>query len=183
VRHRAPEQLPDLKLPDAKGAAHSLSQWRGHPLLVNFWATWCAPCRREIPLLKALRHRHSQMGLEIVGVAVDFRDAVVPYVREMDIDYPVLIGEEGGLQAIDALGVDPVFPFTVIADPEGRIVAFKIGELHSDEADLILSRVAQLDAGRLDLAEARRQIESGLSELAVQRARQATVNGPEGGKS
>jgi len=123
------------------------------------------------------------MGLEVVGVAVDFRDAVLPYVKEMGIDYPILIGEEGGLQAIDALGVDAVFPFTVIADPEGRIVAFKIGELHPDEADLILSHVAELDAGRLDLAEARRQIESGLSELAVQRAKHATLDAPEGGKS
>lgn len=183
VRHRAPEELPDLKLPDVKGTSRSLSQWRGHPLLVNFWATWCAPCRHEIPLLKTLRHRRSDLGLEVVGVAVDFRDAVVPYVKELQIDYPVLIGEEGGLQAIDALGVDAAFPFTVLADPQGRIVALKIGELHSDEADLMLSRVADLDAGRLDLAEARRQIRDGLSELATQRAKHPAAEGTGGAKS
>jgi thiol-disulfide isomerase/thioredoxin len=183
VRHRTPEQLPELKLPDVNGASRSLSQWRGHPLLVNFWATWCAPCRKEIPLLKTLRHRRSDLGLEVVGVAVDFRDAVVPYVKELQIDYPVLIGEEGGLQAIDALGVDAAFPFTVLADPQGRIVALKIGELHPDEADLMLSRVADLDAGRVDLAEARRQIRDGLSELAMQRAKHTAAEGAEGAKS
>ena len=108
--------------------------------MVNFWATWCDPCRREIPLLKSLRHERSGDRLEIVGIAVDFRDAVLHYTREIGIDYPVLIGEKDGLEAIEAFGMDTVFPFTVFADRQGRIVTVKVGELHRDEADFILDR-------------------------------------------
>ena len=79
-------------------------------------------------------------GLEIVGIAVDFRDAVQKYAREMGIDYPVLIGEQDGLDAIAAFGMDTVFPFSVFADSQGRIVTLKVGELHADEARFILDR-------------------------------------------
>jgi thiol-disulfide isomerase/thioredoxin len=170
-RHPVPERLPDIKLPDGNGTPHSLADWHGHPLIVNFWATWCEPCRREIPLLKSLRHRYADMGLEVVGVAVDFREAVLPYVRQMDIDYPILIGEQDGLKAIDAFGMEAVFPFTAVADPDGRIVALKVGELHPDDADLILARLADVDAGRVSLTDARRRIRNGLAELAVKRAK------------
>jgi thiol-disulfide isomerase/thioredoxin len=173
VRHPVPERLPDLTLPDGKGTSHSLSEWGGRPLLVNFWATWCEPCRREIPLLKALKAHHADMRLEVVGVAVDFRAAVLPYVQQMDIGYPILIGEEDGLKALDAFGMDAAFPFSVFAASDGRIVALKIGELHPDEGDLILSRVADVDAGRLSLTEARRQITSALRALAVERAKRS----------
>jgi hypothetical protein len=97
--------------------------------MINFWATWCSPCRREIPLLKTLRHERAGDGLEIVGIAVDFREAVQKYAREMGIDYPVLVGEQDALEAIAAFGMDTVFPFTVFADRQGRIVTLKIGEM------------------------------------------------------
>ena len=136
-----PTELPDISLADPDGVKHALSEWKGRPLLINFWATWCAPCRREIPLLKTIRHERAKDGVEIVGIAVDFRDAVQKYAREMGIDYPVLVGEQDGLEAIAAFGMDTVFPFTVFADRQGRIVTLKIGELHADEARFILDRV------------------------------------------
>jgi len=141
--------------------------------MVNFWATWCAPCRTEIPLLKSLRYERSTDGLEIVGIAVDSRDAVIKYAREAHINYPVLIGEQDGLDAAGAFGMDLVFPFTVFADPEGRIVTLKVGELHRDEATLILDRLRDLDQGRIDLSAAREEISAGMSRLAGARAREA----------
>jgi len=124
------------------------------------------------------------MNLKIVGIAVDFREAVVPFARQMGIDYPILIGEDEGLKAVDAFGMDAVFPFSVFADPAGHIVALKIGELHAEDADLILSHLAALDAGRVSLAEARRQITNGLGELAVGRAQRSQTAVPaSGGKS
>ena len=140
-------------------------------MLINFWATWCAPCRREIPLLKNLRHERAADGLEIVGIAVDFRDAVQHYSHEMSIDYPVLVGEQDGLDAIAAFGMDTVFPFTVFADRRGRIVALKVSELHADEADFILDRVKAIDAGRLDLATAKKEIADGVAALSAERAK------------
>jgi thiol-disulfide isomerase/thioredoxin len=166
-----PTDLPNISLADPGGVKHALSEWKGRPLLINFWATWCAPCRREIPLLKALRHERAKDGVEIVGIAVDFKDAVQHYAREMSIDYPVLVGEQDGLDAIAAFGMDTVFPFTVFADARGRIVTLKVGELHADEVRFILDRVKGIDTGRLDLAAAKKEIADGVAALAAERAK------------
>jgi thiol-disulfide isomerase/thioredoxin len=170
---QTPEVVPEIALTDSAGVRRKLSEWQGRPTLINFWATWCEPCRREIPLLQKLRTEHSAEGVEVIGIAVDFRDAVLKYAREMHIDYPVLIGEQDGLDAVAALGMDSVFPFTVFADSRARIVTLKVGELHADEADFILSRVREVDAGRLALPEARQQVAARIRELAAQRARAA----------
>lgn len=163
---KVPEALPDVTLPGLDGRPHRLSDWKGHALLVNFWASWCEPCRREIPLLESLRgERHSKDGLEILGIALDFQDAAEKYVRNARIDYPVLVGEQGGYEAVAAFGMEPVLPFSVFADRTGRVVALKVGELHRDEAGFILDRVREVDSGRLSLPAAREQIASGLKPL------------------
>jgi thiol-disulfide isomerase/thioredoxin len=160
-----PEQLPDIALPGPEGVVHRLSDFRGKLLLVNFWATWCEPCRREIPLLQTLRRERAADGLEIVGIALDHREDVVKYASERHLTYPVLIGEQGGLEAVRALGMDTVLPFSVFADRTGRIVTLKVGELHADEARLILDRMADLDAGRTALEATREQIAAGIARL------------------
>jgi thiol-disulfide isomerase/thioredoxin len=170
---QAPEVVPEIALTDSAGVRRRLSEWKGRPTLINFWATWCEPCRREIPLLEKLRSEHSADGVEVIGIAVDLRDAVLKYAREMHIDYPVLIGEQDGLDAVGAFGMESVFPFTVFADSRARIVTLKVGELHADEADFILSRVRDVDAGRLGLPEAREQVAAALRQLASERARAA----------
>jgi thiol-disulfide isomerase/thioredoxin len=162
---RTPAQLPEISLPGIDGALHHLSDWKGRPLVVNFWATWCEPCRREIPLLNSLRREHAEDRLEIVGIAVDYPDDVRKYARAHGIDYPVLIGDEGGLAAVSAFGVDTVLPFSVFADREGRVVTLRIGELHRKEAELILERVREVDTGKLTLPAAREQISDGVRRL------------------
>jgi len=173
-----PEVVPEITLPDGAGVRHNVaSEWKGHPLVINFWATWCEPCRREIPLLKSLRHQHSAQGLQVVGIAVDVRKAVLEYAHDMHIDYPVLIGEQEGLDAVSKFGMETVFPFSVFADAQGRIVTLKIGELHPAEAALILDRVEDVDNGRMPLAQARQQIAAGIRDLAVRRARAGDAAG------
>lgn len=162
---RVPEQLPEIRLPGIDGTVHSLADWKDRPLVVNFWATWCDPCRREIPLLKTLRHEHAGDRLEIVGIAVDYPGEVRKYAQAHEIDYPLLVGDEGGLEAVNAFGMETVLPFSVFADRHGRIVTLKIGELHQDEAELILDRVRAVDAGTLALATAREQISEGIRRL------------------
>lgn len=168
-RRAIPEMLPDLSLPAVDGTPHRLTDWKGRPLVVNFWATWCEPCRREIPLLRSLRHERAAQGLEVLGIAVDMRDAVREYAAHSGIDYPVLIGEEGGLAAVDAFGMDTVLPFSVFVDRAGQVVTLKVGELHRDEAVLILDRLADVDAGRLTLRAAREAISSGIERLNIAR--------------
>ena len=162
---KVPETLPDIALPAIDGHLHQLTDWKGKPLLINFWATWCEPCRREIPLLVALRREHAAEHLEVIGIAIDSAAAVHKYATSRGIDYPVLIGEQGGLAAASAFGMDTVLPFSVFADGSGRIVTLKVGELHRDEAELILNHVRQLDSGTLTLAQARTQISQDMERL------------------
>lgn len=170
-----PEVLPGFSLKDRDGKPRKLAEWKGHPLVVNFWATWCAPCRREIPLLNQVHAARKAQKLEIVGIAVDFREDVLAYVKQRPVSYPLLIGEEDGLEALKAVGMTAAFPFTLFADSRQRIVALKVGELHQDELDLILDRVRDVDAGQLDLPAARERITEGLKDLAVKRARETAA--------
>jgi peroxiredoxin len=170
ARQTLPERLPDVSLPDLQGVTHSLRDFSGRPLVVNFWATWCEPCRREIPLLESLWREKSRDELEIVGIAVDHPESVRQFVRELGIDYPVLVGEKGGLEAVTAFGMDTVLPFSVFVDPEGQIVTLKLGELHRDEASFILARLEDVRHGRLSLADARGQIGDQVRRLAALRA-------------
>jgi thiol-disulfide isomerase/thioredoxin len=159
---RIPAGLPDLALPDLQGRTHRLTEWSGQPLIINFWATWCEPCRREIPLLLQLRQQRAAEHLQVVGIAVDTRDAVSQYAGKTGIDYPVLVGEQGGLAAVNAFGMDTVLPFSVFVDRLGRIVTLKVGELHPPEAGFILDRIQEVDAGHLSLAAAQKAIAGSL---------------------
>jgi thiol-disulfide isomerase/thioredoxin len=163
------DALPDIAFQDQRGITRRLSDWKGRPLLVNFWAPWCEPCREEIPFLERLSRQRASDGLQVIGVAVDSRAAVLDYARRAAIQYPLLIGERPGLQAVQALGMEAVFPFSVFVDARGRIVTLKIGKLRPDQAALILGRVDDLDRGRIDLATAQREISDGMAKLAVAR--------------
>jgi len=165
------DSLPDIAFQDQRGITRRLSDWKGRPLLVNFWAPWCGPCREEIPFLERLsRQSAAAEGLQVIGVAVDSRKAVLDYAHRVGIQYPLLIGEQPGLQAVQQLGMEAVFPFSVFVDARGRIVTLKIGRLRPDQATLILGRMDDLDRGRIDLATAQRQISDGMAKLAVTRA-------------
>lgn len=161
-----PEQMPDVSLADPEGKLRSLSEWRGKPLVINFWATWCAPCRREIPMLNALATEVSAEGIEVIGIAIDFREEVLSYLETTPIRYTVLIGEQDGMAAARAFGMEAIgLPFTAFTDRQGRIATIHVGELHRPEADVILSAVRAVDAGRIDIAAARQQIKDGLASI------------------
>jgi thiol-disulfide isomerase/thioredoxin len=151
-----PQTLPDFTLGDLSGTPRSIRSWPGKSMIVNFWATWCAPCRREIPLLRELQKQHGAEGFQIVGVAVDVREDVVKYAQEIGIDYPVLIGEQDGIDAVNKFGQGSIgFPFTVFTDNQGRIVLFHLGEIHKEQADVLLGAVRDVNAGKLTPAAAR----------------------------
>ena len=168
-----PETIPEITLPDRAGTPRSLSDWKGRPVIINFWATWCGPCREEIPLLNTLRKERSADRLEVIGIAIDERQAVLKFAKEIGMDYPVLMGEQEGYEAAERFGVSLVLPFSVFADSQGRIVALKVGELHADQAAAILDRVRDVDANRLSLPDARRQIADKLRDLATEQGQKA----------
>lgn len=161
-----PDVLPDFTLVDMQGQQRSIRSWPGKSMIVNFWATWCAPCRREIPLLKKIQAEHGTEGFQIVGVAVDFRDDVLKYAQEIGIDYPVLIGEQDGLDAVNKFGQGSLgFPFTVFTDNQQRIVMFHLGEIRPDQVDVFLGAVRKVNSGELTIAAARTVAAEQLSKL------------------
>ncbi|HEY0748206.1 MAG TPA: TlpA disulfide reductase family protein [Steroidobacteraceae bacterium] len=162
-----PKDLPEFALKDLSGKSTPISAWAGKSLMINFWATWCAPCRREIPLLNALATDWAGRDLTVVGIAVDYPDKVEEFVTRFKIHYPILIGEQDALDVAASFGMDsPAFPFTVFTDRRGEVVALFVGELHRRQADFILSEVQNLNAERVQLPEARKRIAEGLKQQA-----------------
>lgn len=164
-----PELLPEVRLADRDGALRALSEWDGKPLVINFWATWCAPCRREIPMLNALARELAPEGFEVIGIAIDFREQVLEYLESTPIEYTVLIGEQDGMAAARAFGMETIgLPFTAFSDRKGRIATIHVGELHRPEAEVILAAVRALDAGTIEMAVARQRILDGLASVRSQ---------------
>jgi thiol-disulfide isomerase/thioredoxin len=124
--------LSDL---DDKPAA--LAAWKGKPLIVNFWARWCGPCRAEIPELAKLRANHRSKGLEVIGIGIEDRpEPVRDFMKAYDMDYPVLLGKEQGIPLMQALGNNMGgLPFTIAVDRKGNIVARKLGAIKPAELE------------------------------------------------
>jgi thiol-disulfide isomerase/thioredoxin len=117
----------------------ALEQWRGKVLVVNFWATWCAPCREEIPGFIKFQEQYGARGVQFVGIAIDQKERVVPYAKEIGINYPVLVG---GLESVDfARQVGNrrgVLPFTLVIDRSGKVVTTEIGVLRQEKLEGLL---------------------------------------------
>ena len=123
-------QASEAVLRDLQGDERRISDWRGKVVLVNFWATWCAPCLREIPALQQARKEFGPRGFEVVGIAIDRQEAVRRFAEEHQIEYPVLDGEHTGMALMPLLGNDPGgLPFSVIFDRDGKIGYKHLGEL------------------------------------------------------
>jgi thiol-disulfide isomerase/thioredoxin len=121
-------ELLRLELPDETGKIQKLTQWQGKILVVNFWATWCEPCREEIPILVDIQARYASKDLQIVGIAVDSADKVREFALLYRINYPLIIG---GLEVIDLsrkLGNKAGgLPYTLVFDRSGQVVKSHLG--------------------------------------------------------
>jgi thiol-disulfide isomerase/thioredoxin len=163
---KIPPRLPPFSLQNRAGEATSITSFADKSLVINFWATWCAPCRSEIPLLEALNAEWTGRGVTVVGIAVDHRDKVLEFADRLKMDYPLLMGEQDALDAAAAFGLtEPVFPFTVFTDRRGDVVALFVGELHRPQAELILAQVQGLNEDLVQLPAAQRAIALGLRGL------------------
>jgi len=157
--HAIPTSLPTFALKNLNGQVQSSTQWRGHPLLINFWASWCQPCRREIPLLNQVTSQPLVPQLQVVGIAIDFAEDVQKFAQETPIHYPVLIGEDDGVELARQFGVEALaFPFTVLVDSQGNLLALRLGELHPDQLNQALKLMADLESKSISLKTAREQI-------------------------
>jgi thiol-disulfide isomerase/thioredoxin len=147
---------PSFALPDVSGVERDFSEWDGKNRIVNFWATWCAPCRREIPLLKAFQDQQGDNGFQVIGIAVDFPDAVANYAEAAQFNYPVLVGEQEAMAIAESSGVEFVgLPFTMFVASDGELLSAYIGELHPSHLDEIVEIMTRLDRAEISKDEAR----------------------------
>ena len=131
-----------LSLPNAAGVEQSLGQWRGKVVVVNFWATWCAPCREEMPEFVRAQNEFGARGLQFVGIAVDQADKVEQFSGEFGLNYPSLIGGFGAVELSKALGNKlAALPFTVVVDRQGRIAHTQLGQLKPDKLRAIVNKL------------------------------------------
>jgi thiol-disulfide isomerase/thioredoxin len=136
----AAQKLAQATLSDISGEQRTLSQWHGKVLVVNFWATWCAPCREEIPALLKVNRKHGAKGIQLVGIAIDNVSKVREYATEMGIDYVLLIGNVETLGISKDLGNRAgVLPFTVVLDRAGRVAYAHAGALTEASLDAVLT--------------------------------------------
>jgi thiol-disulfide isomerase/thioredoxin len=130
-----PDMRPLFSLLGTDGETHNISQWDGKVLAINFWATWCGPCRKEIPEFIEMQNEYGDAGVQFVGVAIDSLEKVTAYSKEFGINYPLLVGDEDAIAVGFAYGNDiGALPYTAIVDRSGRIVLRKQGVLTHDEA-------------------------------------------------
>ena len=126
-------------LTDLNGRTQALSQWHGKTLVVNYWATWCSPCREEVPALKRIHRKYVNNGVEVVGIALDNVAKVTEFAAEMGIDYSLMIGGIETLTASKELGNRAgVLPFTVVLDRTGKVAYTHAGALTEAVLDAVL---------------------------------------------
>lgn len=126
-------------LPDLDEEPRSLKEWKGRVVLLNFWAPWCPPCRKEVPAFIDLQEKYGDKGFTIVGVTVDTRENAQNFADTMGINYPVLIAEEEGVEIAKRYGNRVgALPYSVLLDREGRIVLTHRNELSYEDAEKAL---------------------------------------------
>ena len=131
---------PDFTLRDLDGIPRTVSAWDGKVLVINFWATWCKPCLREIPEFNELQNQHRDDGLQFVGIAIDDPKAVKEFVKTTAIDYPILAAEQEGIEVAEKYGNDVgVLPYTAIINRAGNITFVQFGELKKELAQEMIA--------------------------------------------
>ncbi len=149
--------IREFTLPDITGKPRDFSEWQGKNRLVNFWATWCAPCRREIPLLKdfqdaAVRATASRSS---VSRSTTCRGRAA-YAKSADFNYPILVGEQDAMAVAESSGIEFIgMPFTMFVAADGEFLSAYIGELHQEHLDTVVDVMTRLERGEIDKSVAR----------------------------
>lgn len=134
----------ELVLPDLHGKVHKLSDYRGKWVLVNYWATWCPPCREELPELEVFHHNHKDLDALVLGVNMEKIDAdrLREFIDEQFLSYPILLGEN---RAEALIGRVPGLPTSFLVSPKGEVVARRVGPIEASEIEDFITTWAQTE--------------------------------------
>lgn len=129
-------ELIQLRLPDVSGETRSLNQWRNDIMVVNFWATWCGPCREEIPLLVRLQTKYASKGVQVVGISVDSAAKVRDFASKYHINYPLLVSSYSVLDLSRRLGnTASGLPYTIVLSRGGKVIRTRLGGITEPELE------------------------------------------------
>ncbi len=135
-------QRPEFTLNDLQNRPRGVGEWDGKVLVVNFWATWCPPCRKEIPQFIALQQEFGTRGLQFLGIAIDDPRAVGEFVQSLRLNYPILVGEQDAIDVAKTYGnLIGALPYTVVVDRKGAIVLTHQGELSGQQLEQVILRL------------------------------------------
>ena len=134
-----PTLAPAITLKDLDGKPVSLEQYKGKLLLVNFWATWCAPCLKEMPLIIKAQKRYGAQGFQVIGPAMDEAKDVQALATKLGVNYPVMADFASADAAMATLGnKQGALPFSVFIDAKGMVVKTVLGALHEEDLDALI---------------------------------------------
>ena len=151
---------PDFSLSDLDGEMRNFDEFDGRHRLLNFWATWCAPCRREIPLLKDFQTEQGEDGILVIGIAVDVMEDVLKYAEAAEFNYPILVGEMDAMAVAEQSGLEfHAMPFTMVVTRDGEFLTAHFGELHQPDLNKIADILDRLDAGDIDTYTAKQALD------------------------
>ena len=129
------------QLKDTEGKPQAFAQWQGKTLVVNFWATWCPPCREEMPSFSRLQTKHAANGIQFVGIALDTSDNVATFSKQFPVSYPLLIADSEGADLTRQLGnAQMALPYTVVLGTGGEVRLARLGRVSEQELDLLLQK-------------------------------------------
>ena len=127
-------ELLSAELLTGEGEAQTTQQNLGEYTLVNFWASWCTPCRREMPLFQAVYEREKANGFQIIGIAIDDVEKTQPLLDSMGISYPILYAEQTGMTLMELSGNEiGAMPYSLLLDKQGNVIDQKLGEIHEPQ--------------------------------------------------
>jgi thiol-disulfide isomerase/thioredoxin len=128
------------RLDDSSGKAQAIAQWQGKTLVINFWATWCPPCREEMPAFSRLQTKYAGNGVQFVGIALDTADNVRKFSQQLTVSYPLLIADSQGSELTRQLGnASLALPYTVVIGPTGDVRLARLGRVAEHELDALLA--------------------------------------------
>ncbi len=132
---------PGFELKDLDGKLRNADEWNGQVMVVNFWATWCPPCRKEMPEFIALQEKYASAGLQFVGIALDDAQKVADFIDTIGVEYPILVGQDDATRVSDAYGNRlGALPYTAVVDRSGTIVKTFRGEVSRQAIEKVITR-------------------------------------------
>jgi thiol-disulfide isomerase/thioredoxin len=133
------QMRPGFEIADTEGKLRNISEWNDQVLLVNFWATWCPPCKKEMPAFIELQEQYAEQGFKVIGIALDDQQSVQDFADTIGVNYPLLIAEYDGIDLSRSYGNQVgALPYSAFVDRQGKVVSTHMGELSKTQVEEII---------------------------------------------